>query len=92
MAKELGNTPAVALRAYIPPEIWDRWTLHEFADKIKKEESDNDLIQEFVDTTFYPDFDQAEMAIQRDDDDESDDYDEAYPEDNDDEFDNVLPG
>ena len=77
-ANELGNTPAVALKSYIAPELWDKWIAPEWAEMVKKSE-DNDM-NEFVDSVYYDNLDNVEMSDGPEDD-EEDDYDEEYTDD-----------
>jgi len=75
VSKELGNTPAVALKSYIAPEVFYLWEA-KFSDMIKK--SDDESMKEFANSIFYTD----ESPVEDDDlselDDENDDYDEPY--------------
>jgi DNA topoisomerase-1 len=52
VAKTLGNTPATSLKYYIPPEVFYDWQ-SSMDPIIKKSIDDDELIQDFVDTTIY---------------------------------------
>jgi hypothetical protein len=52
VAKTLGNTPATSLKYYIPPEVFYDWQSN-MDPIIKKSIDDDELMQDFVDTTIY---------------------------------------
>ena len=76
VSEELGNTSAVALRAYIAPEVFSVWEA-KFADMIKK--SDDETMQDFINSIFYDNEDSIHIEDEHPDeiDDEYDDYDES---------------